>query len=94
MSCSLPGTREKGKRAASAAAELRKPEQSPADEVAREVLVADLELAPLPAVADLLQGGPCAQQLAVTPTRRANSRIRSCPGSVGIGLSVQKLDNT
>jgi hypothetical protein len=50
-------TGEKSKRARSSAPEPGKPKQPAADEVAREVLLADLDLAPLPAVADLLQGG-------------------------------------
>ena len=50
-------TGEKSKRACSAAPEPGKRKQPAADEVAREVLLADLDLAPLPAVADLLQDG-------------------------------------
>ena len=50
-------TGEKSKRARSAAPEPGKRKQPAADEVAREVLLADLDLAPLPAVADLLQDG-------------------------------------
>ena len=50
-------TGEKRKRARSAAPEPGERKQPAADEVAREVLLADLDLAPLPAVADLLQGG-------------------------------------
>ena len=50
-------TGQKSKGAPSSAPEPGKPKQPAADEVAREVLLADLDLAPLPAVADLLQDG-------------------------------------
>ena len=48
---------EERERTRSAAPEPGEREQPAADEVAREVLVADLDLAALPAVADLFQGG-------------------------------------
>src|SRR5580765_1146807 len=50
-------TGKESKRARSAAPEPGKREQPAADQVAGEVLLADLDLAPLPAVADLLQDG-------------------------------------
>ena len=53
----LAGCAGESKRARSAAPEPGKRKQPAADEVAREVLLADLDLAPLPAVADLLQDG-------------------------------------
>ena len=58
MSCVSPGAQ-----ARSASGPVPRPQnrasakQPAADEVAREVLLADLDLAALPAVADLLQGG-------------------------------------
>ena len=50
-------TGEEGKRAGPAAPEPGQREQPATDQVAREVLLADIDLAALPAVADLLQGG-------------------------------------
>ena len=50
-------TGEKRKRARPAAPKPGERKQPAADEVARKVLLADLDLAPLPAVADLLQDG-------------------------------------
>ena len=76
---------EERERARPAAPETGEREQPAADEIARKVLVADIDLAALPAVADLFQGGQhhLAQHLLQAERREALVEHR-----VGGGLVV------